>query len=229
MSGLSDLITATDALCRRLGFQATALPGDLEDASRETPSGPLTIGTRIWSAPAIGEWRAAAITSRKIDIVSMFFYPEPACGLPVYAMELVRLGRIPLIGVIDLPTPPGDCAEADARQWLRQARAACPSLRDADDPPDWYRECRSGDDIFVRPRDEREFDLATVLHLNLQTRVALASAHAVPRPPQDAAGFAAFVRGYKDHQCRHSPGLPLLEKSFGAAWTRRYLDDCFFA
>lgn len=229
MNSLADLVNATDVLCRRLGFATVELAPGLADAQRDTPSGPLTISTRIWEGQGLGQWRAAAIASRKIDIVSVFFYPDPARALPLYAMEFVRLGRVPLVGVIDLVAPAGDCAEPVARRWLRDARVACPTLVNGDDPPDWYRDCRSGDDFFLRPRDAQEFDLATVVHLHLQTRLGLAQTRSAQRPVVAQATFAEFVQHYKTHHRLNSPGLPLLGKSFGPDWTRRYLEECFFS
>ncbi len=204
------------------------LPSELRHAERTKNGDILRLDLRCVAMGDWGEVRGVYIVSAKIEVVSLFFFPNPACALPVYAMEFVVISQRPLVGVIDmLCLDNHPMLRAQVSTLLRQAHRDFP-FTPAEDPPTWYEECRSGLDFFVRPPD-------------LQTLQNLHSAHtqlwahfmqffiATPATATDAIAHHNALQVYKRHHCDNSPGVPLLQQSFGKAWTQRFLHDGLFA
>lgn len=227
-AGLADLLEASRAALGLAGFAARTLSDDYASRRHEQPSGVVAIDTWIHADAAGHEARMALIRSPKIEIVTAFLYPAAGVAAPLYAMELVRLGPKPVVAVMDCAAPPQDPVHAEAQALLAAVRAEAPALVQAQDPPDWFVEARSGADLFYRPADGAALHRAGLLHLSLWSTLLLRLQRAAPRSPQAARDFAAFTRHYKDHHRAHSPGIPLLSKCFGADWTAGYLADCFF-
>lgn len=228
MSGLGALLEASRAALSLAGFVSQTLPAAYASRRHALPSGEVAIDTWIHTDAGGNEARLALIRSPKIEIVTAFLYPAAARIAPLYAMELVRLGPKPIVAVMDCAAPPEDPCCASAQALLAAVRSEAPRLVQADDPPDWFVEARSGADLFFRPADVAALQQAGLLHLSLWTTLLLRLDTAPARDASAAAAFAAFTRHYKDHHRAHSPGIPLLSKCFGADWTAGYLADCFF-
>jgi hypothetical protein len=172
-----------------------------------------------------GEWRAVAITGPRVHIVTQFLYPAPDRDLPLYAMEFVIFGRKPVVAVLDMVGLPGTRTAGDhARAWLDAAR---PDLPQGDDPPDWYVDCRSGDDIFVRPASLDELPACDAAHDALVETWLAALPRAPALAPADAARHGPAIAAYRAHHKVHTPGLRYLRRSFGEVWTEAFLDVVF--
>jgi len=172
-----------------------------------------------------GELRSVRIHAPKIAIINLFFFPQPGWDLPIYALEFVALGRRPVIGVMDLLSL-SQTYQSQTAALMQQAHQLFP-LPNADDPPDWYTACRSGQDFFVRPCTEAEFDVLGQAHLFVWK--TLLSWIAQATPSEIEAPQLAAVLAYKTHHREHTPGLRLLESSFGKEWTREFLAGYLFA
>ncbi len=227
-TGLDGLLQASRAALALVGFVPQEMPVEYVTARHALPSGEVAIDTWIHGHAAGHEARLALIRSPKIEIITAFLYPAATCSVPLYAMELVRLGPKPVVAVMDCAGPPDDPGLPAAHALLAAVRAEAPDLPPAEDPPDWYAEARSGADLFLRPASVAGLHRAALLHLSLWSTLLLRLELASPRTAAAASAFATYTRGYKDHHRRHSPGIPLLTKCFGVDWTAGYLSDCFF-
>lgn len=207
-----------------------ALPGGYAKARRDEKQGVLELVNRFRRVGEWGEARGVLIAAPKIHIANLFFFPAPEWDLPLYVMNFVVLGPRPLAAVLDAACLlPGMAAAPGLAEGWRSMRARHGHIPQAEDMPDWYRECRSGHDFFVRPRDEAMLNELSAIHLGLW-RDFLAGLPEAGRLSADrASAHRARLRDYKDHHRDNSPGLPLLRRSFGEAWTRRYLADVLFA
>ena len=224
---LSDFLAGSTELASAAGFQQLSITPDLASVEKSLPSGTLRCDAQRWLG-ARAELRMVLIESPKIQVISCFVYPHADVALPLYAMELVQLGAKPIVAVIDAAAPLQDPAQPFTRHWLQQAHCAHADLINADDPPTWFQECRSGLDFFVRPSDLAELQRMGLLHLSLLTSYLQALPTAIQRSAIAALEFERFTRHYKDHHAAHSPGLPLMHKSFGPEWTARFMQQCFF-
>lgn len=190
---------------------------------RPLGAGALTMRTRCWTLGDRYELRTAHIRSPKIEIFTSFLYPDPSLRMPLYAMEFVILGRKPIVAVLDAV----DLAGGDtAARILEHAHREAPEMTNADDAPDWFLECRSGSDFFLRPESAETFDALAAIHEHVVSALlAITDAPAAPDPDAHAAAIA----DYKHHHRVNSPGLPLLNRVLGEAWTEEYMTGVFFA
>jgi hypothetical protein len=223
------LIGATLQGADQAGWKPLPVAAEFERCTQTLPSGDLLLRTWRRGLAAQGELRIASIESPKIHVVTCFVYPHPALALPLYAIELVELGTRPIVAVLDLASAPGDPAMAWAHAVLDQAHEESPDLVNADDAPHWYASCRSGRDFFLRPVDSTQTDRVGQIHQVLLTRFLQAIHGVGTRAPAEQQIWSVFAANYKAHHARHSPGLPLMQRSFGEDWTTRYLKTCFFA
>jgi len=224
---LAQLVDLSASLAGAAGLQAVEIDPALASAEKVQASGSLRCVAQTF-ANASTEVRMVLIESAKIQVISCFVYPQPELALPLYAMELVQLGAKPIVAVIDAVVPAGDPAGDWTQTWLKQAHAAVPHWINASDPPDWFAECRSGLDFFLRPASAEALLQAGVMHVNLFASYLNHALAAGSRDSQQAHAFSQFARHYKDHHAANSPGLPLMTKSFGPEWTDRFMQQCFF-
>lgn len=227
MLDFTQLLATSAEQLQSLAAQSITLPPQFASVERQEKSGKLTLHNHFLTIPERGEWRGVHIHSPKINIITQFFYPEPRWQLPIYAMEFVVLGVKPIVGVIDakcmLPTM--NCA-ATVKTVLNQAHAEFPDLSQADDAPEWFLACRSGDDFFVRPQDQAQLDALGQAHLQVwQALVALLKQ---PQICTDSDTHQQHSQAYKDHHRINSPGLRLMNRSFGAEWTDTYMRGYLF-
>lgn len=229
VSRFAPLCAAAFARLAGLPVQEQTLPSPYARASHRLPQGELWLDNRFVTVAGCGELRGVCIHAPKIDIITLFFFPQPERALPVFAMEFVVLGQRPIVAVIDALclAAAAECS-AQTAAVLHAAHAAHPDLLPASDPPDWYRDCRSGLDFFVRPRDAAELERLGAVCLDVFSGLAGQFEAAPLLPETDRAAHARRLQAYKDHHRQHSPGLPLLQRSFGAAWTETYLAEHLF-
>lgn len=223
---LDDSFAALDGL----PGQPIALPDGYAKAQRDEKQGVLELANRFQRIGDWGEARSVLITAPKIRIVNLFFFPAPEWDLPLYAMNFVVLGPRPLAAVLDaVCLVPGMTSAPRVNERWRAARMRHQRIPPAEDMPDWYRECRSGHDFFVRPTDEAMLEELSRLHLELWRDFLTYLPEAPSLPDHLAITHRTQLKSYKDHHRDNSPGLPLLRRSFGEEWTRRYLTEILFA
>jgi len=89
-------------------------------------------------------------------------------------------------------------------------------------------ECRSGSEFFLRPEGcgIDAFVLSEKIHIKLWNALLGQIQKAESEVFHDSK--PQFIRDYKNHHKLNSPGLPLMNKSFGRDWVKRYFDGCFF-
>ena len=205
------------------------LPPQFARAERTEKTGHLQLDNRFVSVEDLGQFRGLCISSPKINIVTMFFFPQPHWQLPVFAMELVLLGPRPIVAVIDAVCLLSEMqCKATVKATFEHAHDTFSHLAQADDPPPWYIECRSGHDFFVRPNDIAGMEEMARAHLSIWDAVIdlLVDPHHLPQ--RQIAEHQTCIQAYKDHHRVNSPGLRLMNRSFGEQWTQDYLCDYLF-
>jgi len=224
---LSSFATCTAEIALAAGMEHVALEPSLAFAEKAGASGNLVCRGQSLTCEA-AELRMVLIESAKIQVLSCFIYPKAAIALPLYAMELVQLGAKPIVAVLDAVAPAGDSSLSFATSMFTDAHRSVVDLENANDPPAWFQDCRSGHDFFVRPNRPEDLRRMGLLHLRLVSDYLLALPISGARDQPAAVAFEDFSRHYKDHHAVNSPGLPLMEKSFGSVWTAHFMQQYFF-
>jgi hypothetical protein len=209
---------------------AAATPIALPDDFSSNQHGDTRFTALFARLPEGGELRSVHIHGARIEIINLFHFPAPYRALPVYAMEFVMFGRRPVVGVIDAKAlAPHPYATTLWRRTLESAHTFFPQLTRADDPPDWYQDCRSGLDFFTRP--DAADGMATLLacHAFVWKNLSAAGALAPKLDTLATAAHALALAEYKTHHRLNSPGLPFLHRTFGSDWTDRFLSKALFA
>lgn len=163
-----------------------------------------------------------------IEIVTDFAFPHADKRLPLYGMELVALGRRPAVGaldLLDLHTAPE--LPAIAAPIMASAHESFPELPYCEDQPEWFKQCPSGQDFFVR--SEAMATLLRLLDVHHHVFRCLARLEKSYAEVSDSARHSSAIEHYKRHHRANSPGLPLLNRVFGDSWTNSYLDGYLFA
>lgn len=224
-----DLISQTIALLAPLTPQWQDLPPDIAHVSRAEQQGELSLTNQFLTVPGIGELRSVSVISAKVAIVNIFFFPEADQQLPVYAVEFVSLSARPIVAVIDarcLLT--ADC-EKQVTLLLQQARSGLYYLSPETEMPEWYLAARSGDDIFVRTPTVAQMTDLMALHLQIWQALMPVLSNPQRYTPEKSRLHAQKLQDYKDQHRLNSPGIPLLNRSFGQQWTQHYLKNYLFA
>jgi Ferredoxin-dependent bilin reductase len=206
-----------------------ALPCAFAQIARAQPQGELKLRNRFIEIDHRGEFRGVAITAPKINIAAQFFFPDPRWQLPVFSMEMVVLGAQPMVALVDAKCLlPGLACAAAVDAALDQAHRDFPGLEPAADPPQWYADCRSGRDFFIRPKDRQALQEFSMVQLRIWQAVVALLHDPVALDAGQVTDHAARLVAYKDHHRVNSPGVPLLTRSFGGAWTQEYLARYLF-
>lgn len=209
---------------------AAADPRRIDDDLAQNGKKDTRFQARFYRTPWGGDLRSVHIKGPKVEIINLFHFPDAEQALPVYAIEFVVFGKRPIVGVIDLKMLVDfeDVPEQSA-QILIEAHRRFPNLTPAEDPPEWYQECRSGHDFFTRPESLDLLDDLIACHEYVWGRLC-ALAEAQKRLPEAwVESQRNAVQAYKDHHRINSPGLPFLNRQFGEEWTDRFLREGLFA
>jgi len=182
----------------------------------------------------LGEMRAVYIVGPKIEIINLFFFPTPTEMAPIYAMEFVQMGRRAVVGVIDVVSDPAQLtAVEEARSIIEPIRFNYKELKQGEDPPDWFQECRSGSDFFVRPEGAAQLTQLRAAHFqvfeNYLDRLGNHAARADSSPSGGERSARNWQSNYKAHHAENSPGLPFLNRTFGEEWAQVFLNQYLFA
>lgn len=166
-----------------------------------------------------------SIEGAKVHILNVFLWPLPSQDAPVYAMEFVAFGPRPIVAVIDAVGLSGSRAVDEAAALMQKAHARFP-FPAGDDMPDWFLECRSGHEYFVRPQGVVEFEPLGEAHLGAFTDALEALG---TRAAADPSAHAEALSSYQHHHAENSPGRRWLQASFGESWALHYLHEIVFA
>ncbi len=180
-----------------------------------------------------GTHRGFVADGARLAVVSHFLWPDPALDAPCFAMEVVVLGRKPVVFVIDTPVfsasarPAAAAAMDAARQVLDAARAAGGlAVVDDPDPPAWHAETSSGHDLCARPEPGALGALVAAQQAAFEA-VIEAVARAPRRDAQAAETARQEAQAWRTHHALHSPGRPLLGRVGGEAWRDAVLEPVF--
>jgi len=222
------VIRDTLATLASFSCQTILLPESLARIERKEVNGTLVMKTQFLTVADLGELRVVHIYSPKINVLTLFFFPFGNWQLPVYCMELVAFGGNPIVAVLDtvclLPMP---CSDS-VRQFMTAAHDAHPQMLQAEDAPDWFGQCRSGHDFFIRPENNSEMLKLGAVHLYLLSGpFNRLLRQAEPFNGDDVVNHQNALQNYKHHHRIHSPGLRLMNRSFGEQWTSGYMDTFF--
>jgi hypothetical protein len=229
MSYFTQLMRETFQNLAPFSHQDIVLPSKYATVTCDLPAGKIQLHNRFVCLEQLGEIRHVAIYGEKVDIVNLFFYPQARWDLPLFVMEIVIIGKRPLVGVIDIVGTSSQITSTQkAQAILTQAHADFPQLHQADDPPAWYQACRSGLDFFIRPHDFEELVLFQQVYLQVW-RQFLQLLHAPsPLSPHRITAYQQEITAYKHQHRDNTPGLPLMQHHFGQEWTHDYLTDYLF-
>lgn len=175
--------------------------------------------------PNHGEVRTARITARSLTIVNLFFYPDRPEAYPVVAMEFVSTEKKGIVAVVDFAGP--DELSPLGRRIQMDFSSVANRFSDHDEVPDWYRECRSGFDLFCRPQESSIFeDIGHVFNQHWQSYLDLMMT-SPDDPPASLTSFRAgeWISWYKNHHCINSPAWKLFSRNLGDDWTARFLKE----
>lgn len=211
------------------GFVPRLIPERFAQVRRREQRGELQLCTHILVHADLGEVRLVTIESPRIDFINLFGFPQPWLAYPCYTMEMVVLGPKPILGAIDVVDSSGsNVSQALASRYLAEAHQRFPLVA-SDDIPAWYQDCRSGDDLFIRP--DAEEDLVTICQAQewLWQRYVDTWPKATILKQSQAKAHHQRQQWLRYHHRDNTPGLRLLERSFGQEWTHDFLYDWIFA
>lgn len=184
--------------------------------------------TRFIAVGNFGELRIVHIHAPKIKVLTLFFFPQPDWQLPVYCLELVVFGAQPIVALLDMVCVSDMPCQQTVAEVMTAAHQAHPNLVQAGDVPDWFSDCRSGHDFFLRPQHHEDMAQLANLHLALLATpftALLLQAH--PFTPELATNHQQHLQHYKHHHQLNAPGLRLMNRSFGESWTNQYMHTLF--
>jgi Ferredoxin-dependent bilin reductase len=224
------LIEKTMAVFAGLSCQQLELPNQFAKIERHEQDGVLAIENHFFKIGDVGQLRIAHTHAPKINIIAVFFFPEYAYQLPVYSMEFVLLGQKPIIALMDtacliqpmmISTVVNDLMDA--------AHTDYPEFSQGEALPQWFDECRSGHEFFIRPREISEFSALGEIHLSLIGQLTKLFQNADGLDKKTAALHKTHLENYKHHHKINSPGTRLMNRSFGEEWTNEYLTAYLFS
>jgi hypothetical protein len=222
------LIQDTLAELAFLPCQAILLPEPFARITRNEVEGVLVMETQFISVDDLGELRIVHIYAPKINVLTLFFFPHPAWQLPVYCLELVVFGSQPIVGLLDTVCLLPMACTGNVRQFMMDAHTAHPHLQQANDTPNWFRECRSGQDFFLRPQTDEELSCLAEIHLALlASPLKTLFLNAKTFNAADTVEHQRHLQAYKHHHQLNAPGLRLMNRSFGDVWTTDYMNLLF--
>ncbi len=219
------------------GLAPVDLPLAWHAHAAERPGGAVRMHYERHRGPLGMDLRFMRLWSAKVEVQTLFVYPAPASAHPVLAAETVWLGSKPQILVLDTPclAPTLEAGWTSAMQQLLQQH----HLQNSADTPAWYADCRSGHDVFLRPSERvasqlplqpAQFDVPQQFGRYAQAVVAHCQRAWAEPANLDTTQQAAHQRAlsdYRRHHHQHSPGVPLMSRCFGVAWTVDFMTAFF--
>ncbi len=174
--------------------------------------------------------RIAHTYAPKINIIALFFFPEPSYQLPVYSMEFVMLGEKPIVALMDMICllQPTSVSQA-VKNVMMTAHSQHLVSNHCGTLPQWFDECRSGFEFFSRPDHASDFDKLSEINVFLLEKLTQLLQAAELYDDHNSLFHKTNLDAYKTHHKANSPGLRLMNRSFGTDWTHHYLTNYLFA
>jgi hypothetical protein len=210
-----------------LDCQEQVLPESFARVERKEVDGILVMETRFVTIADKGELRWVHIYSTKINVLTLFFFPYYRWQLPVYCMELVVFSAQPIVAMLDTVCLTAMNCASTVEQFMMNAHQLHPELQQAADTPEWFDQCRSGGDFFIRPQNDDDMNALSAIHLALLLPIKALVEQATLFTDQDALAHQHCLQSYKNHHRLHAPGLRLMNRSFGEQWTDDYMNHFF--
>ncbi|WP_394752550.1 hypothetical protein [Crenothrix sp.] len=224
------LIEKTASIFAACPYQKIALPDQFSKIEHTEQEGVLTLENHFFQISDWGQLRIAHTHAPKINIIAVFFFPEYTYQLPVYSMEFVMLGQKPIIALMDTACLIEQMSVTRlVKKIMDSAHAAYPEFSQQETMPLWFEECRSGDEFFIRPNDINAFATLGETHLSLIESLTNLFKSAEIFDKKQAQVHKTYLENYKIHHKVNSPGIRLMNRSFGEQWTNTYLTDYLFA
>lgn len=196
-----------------------------------------------WRSPAL-DLRSTYIAGPKVEIINLMGFPGRPDLLPIFATEIIMFAGTPRVAVLDLQpvwmaNPHRAPLNGRLAEGLTRYAASFADLPPGGDLPDWCRDYFTPHAIYSRPGDasamprlHQAFE-ALAHHFREawleQPMDDAAAPGGVVTTAQARAAAEAEMATYKRHHIEHSPGLPYLNKVFGAEWTAQYLQEFMYA
>lgn len=205
-----------------------AVPAAYASHRSTLPSGEVSISYSRRQSDDGFDVRFVHMLSTKVDVQTLFVYPNPRNRAAVFAAETVTLGRRPTVLVADMPilNSDGDKKKLHFYQTMR-ALVKRHGLCNTTDVPDWYRDCRSGGDMFLRPTDSAQGVSFAACLMNMVELYQRHRQDSVTRACENPDLHSAAIQAYKKHHAEHSPGGPLMSRCFGNEWTSGFMSEFF--
>lgn len=223
------LIEKTVAAFAEFPCLQIGLPEQFAKIERLEQDGVLTIENHFFQVANFGQLRITHTHAPKINIIAVFFFPEYCCQLPVYSMEFVMLGQKPIIALMDavclIQSMP---ISATVKDVMASAHLHHPEFSEGEALPQWFDECRSGQEFFIRPRELDEFSTLAEMHMSIIENLTELFQGTKMFDKDNAELHKTHLESYKHHHKINSPGIRLMNRSFGEAWTNEYLSAYLF-
>jgi Ferredoxin-dependent bilin reductase len=224
------LIENTVAVFSAFPYQQLKLPEQFAKIERHEQDGVLSIENHFFQIADFGQLRIAHTHAPKINIIAVFFFPECDYQLPVYSMEFVMLGQKPIIALMDaVCLIQAMSILTIVKDFMASAHLTYPEFSEGEALPQWFDDCRSGQEFFIRPRELSEFATLEKIHLAIAENLTKLFQGAKVFDKANAALHKSHLESYKHHHKINSPGIRLMNRSFGEAWTNEYLTAYLFA
>ncbi|MBK8814915.1 MAG: hypothetical protein IPN42_05120 [Methylococcaceae bacterium] len=224
------LIEETEAVFSRFScLNKIELPNRFAKIEHTEYDGVLTLENHFYRLNDLGHIRLAHTYAPKINIIATFFFPDPDLQLPVYSMEFVMLGEKPIIALMDMACLLKPMSESKTvEDFMISAHAAYPEYSRNQPLPEWFDQCRSGVEFFFRPTLPEAFKGLSQLNLRLLQNLTELILTPDSYGNEDAVLHQNNIQAYKMHHRINSPGLRLMNRSFGPEWTQEYLGSYLF-
>jgi len=192
------------------------------------PSGDVNLFYTRHKCEDSSDVRFMHMYSAKVDVQTLFVYPHPASDAAVFATETVTLGHRPTIMVLDMPVLSlGKASRKTLFYDAMQAVVQRHGIQNTVNVPDWYRDCRSGSDVFMRPASPEQGAGFTTCLDDMVRLYQHSWGGENSRICEAPAAHLAAIQAYKTHHAEHSPGVPLMSRCFGLEWTTGFMREFF--
>jgi len=177
--------------------------------------------------PGVGTFRCTEIRGPRVEVFNTMIFPANADALPVFASEIVIFSNELRVGVIDLQPLHNSIRERHlVRELMEPLRARYTEVPRVEKMPDWCDSHFTDMAIFARGDGLSMIQALCNAYEDYLDLFATMGEASVAKSPRKTS---RFLREYKDHHIKHSPGKNFLSKVFGTEWTLDFLMNRMYA